>query len=226
VNALSFLAVIVALLRIELPAPQAKPTGSLRESLVLGLRHAARDPTLSLLMALAGLGSFLAFPLITYLPVVADSALGSGAAGYSLLLSSFGAGAIVGALATAQRGDRPGRGRLLLTSFMCYGGAATLALLSRVQLVSMALLFVAGASLVAAFSTLNSLMQEQAPDELRGRVVSIYGLAFRGGGPLGSLVAGFLVKSFGAVPVLCGFMGLLALVGAAMRLRGGRVPAL
>ena len=226
VNAVSFLAVIVALLRIELPAPTTKPAGSLRDSLVTGLRYAVRDPTLSLLMALAGLGSFLAFPLLTYLPVVADSTLGSGAAGYSLLLSSFGAGAIVGAVGTAQRGDRPGRGRLLLTSFMCYGTSATLALLSRVQLLSMALLFVAGASLVAAFSTLNSLMQEQAPNELRGRVVSIYGLAFRGGGPLGSLAAGFLVKSFGAVPVLCGFVGLLALVGAAMRLRGGRVPEL
>jgi predicted MFS family arabinose efflux permease len=226
VNALSFLAVIVALLRIELPPPKAAATGSLRDSLMTGLRHALRDPTLSLLMALAGLGSFLAFPLITYLPVVADSMLGSGAAGYSLLLSSFGAGAILGALATAQRGDRPGRGRLLLMSFVSYGTAALCALLSRVQLASMALLFVAGASLVVAFSTLNSLMQEQAPDELRGRVVSIYGLAFRGGGPLGSLVAGFLVKSFGAVPVLGAFAGLLALVGAAMRLRGGRVPAL
>ena len=225
VNALSFLAVIVALLRIELPAPKARSTDSLRESLMTGLRHALRDPTLSLLMALAGLGSFLAFPLITYLPVVADS-MGSGPAGYSLLLSSFGAGAILGAVATAQRGNRPGRGRLLLMSFVAYGTSASLALLSRVQLVSMALLFVAGASLVVAFSTLNSLMQEQAPDELRGRVVSIYGLAFRGGGPLGSLVAGFLVKSFGAVPVLCAFVGSLALVGAAMRLRGGRVPAL
>jgi predicted MFS family arabinose efflux permease len=224
VNAASFLAVIVALLRIELPAPAAKPTGSLRESLVAGLRYALRDPTLSLLMTLAGLGSFLAFPLITYLPVVADHALGSGAAGYSLLLSSFGAGAILGAVATAQRGDRPGRGRLLLLA--CNGLATIFALLSSVQGLSMALLFVAGLSLVAAFSTLNSLMQELAPDELRGRIVSIYGLAFRGGGPLGSLLAGFLVKSFGAVPVLCGFAGLLTLVAAVVLLRGGRVPAL
>lgn len=226
VNAVSFLAVIVSLLRIELPAPALKPAGSLRESLVAGLRFARRDPTISVLMAMAGLGSFLAFPLVTYLPVVADSALGSGAAGYSLLLSSFGAGAILGAIATAQRGDRPGRGRLLLWSFVCHGLAAIGALQSRAQLASMALLFVAGASLVAAFSTLNSLVQEQAPSELRGRVVSIYGLAFRGGMPVGSLVAGFLVSAFGAVAVLSAFAALLTLVAAAVRLRGGRVAQL
>jgi MFS family permease len=226
VNAVSFLAVIVALVRIELPAPAQKPVGSLRESLAAGLRFALRDPTISMLMALAGLGSFLAFPLVTYLPVVADDTLGSGAAGYSLLLSSFGAGAILGAVATAQRGDRPGRGRLLLMSFGSYGIATLGALQSRAQPLSMALLFVAGASLVAAFSTLNSLLQEQAPNELRGRVVSIYGLAFRGGGPLGSLAAGFLVKSFGAGMALSAFAALLVLFAAALRLRGGRVPAL
>jgi MFS family permease len=132
----------------------------------------------------------------------------------------------VGAIATAQRGNRPGRGRLLLASLACTGSATILALLSPVQSLSMALLFVAGGSMVAAFSTLNSLMQEQAPNELRGRIVSIYGLAFRGGGPLGSLAAGFLVKGFGAVPVLCAFAGGLLLLAGALRARGGRVPAL
>ena len=69
-------------------------------------------------------------------------------------------------------------------------------------------------------------MQEQAPPELRGRVVSIYGLAFRGGMPVGSLVAGFLVSAFGAALVLGSFAGLLAAAALAVRLRGGRVPSL
>lgn len=226
VNAASFLAVIVALWRIELPAPVLRPAGSLRESLAAGLRFALRDPTISALMALAALSSFLAFPLVTYLPVVADTVLGTGVAGYSLLLSSFGGGAIVGAVATAQRGNRSGRGRLLLAMMMCHGLATIGALLSRTQSASMAFLFLSGASLVSAFSTLNSLVQEQAPPELRGRVVSIYGLAFRGGGPLGSLVAGFLVGAFGAVTVLGAFAGLLTLLALALRLRGGRLPSL
>jgi predicted MFS family arabinose efflux permease len=226
VNAASFLAVIVALWRIELPAPALRPAGSLRESLAAGLRFTLRDPTISVLMALAAFSSFLAFPLVTYLPVVADTVLGTGVAGYSLLLSSFGGGAIVGAVVTAQRGNRSGRGRLMLAMMMCHGLATIGALLSRTQGASMALLFLSGVSLVSAFSTLNSLVQEQAPPELRGRVVSIYGLAFRGGGPLGSLVAGFLVSAFGAVAVLGAFAGLLTLLALALRLRGGRLPSL
>ena len=90
----------------------------------------------------------------------------------------------------------------------------------------MALLFVSGWSLVTAFSTLNSLVQENAPDALRGRVVSIYGLAFRGGMPLGSLIAGALVRGLGAPLVLGAFSGLLALVSAAVFARNRRLRAM
>jgi predicted MFS family arabinose efflux permease len=77
----------------------------------------------------------------------------------------------------------------------------------------MVLLMVSGASLVTAFSTLNSLVQENAPEALRGRVLSIYGLAFRGGMPLGSLAAGALVRPFGAPAALGAFCtALVALV--------------
>jgi predicted MFS family arabinose efflux permease len=217
------LAVIVALWRIEFPPPAAAPQGSMTESLKAGLRHVASSPTLSILTVLGAAGSFLAFPLITYLPVIAGDVLRSGAAGYSLLLTSLGVGAIVGAVTTAHRGHVPGRGRLLLSSFVVYGVATLIAVLSRWQWVSMAFLVVSGFTLVTAFSTLNSLVQENAPDELRGRVLSIFGLAFRGGGPVGALVAGGLVKGLGAPAVMGGYAGTLALVAAVTRLRSERL---
>jgi predicted MFS family arabinose efflux permease len=223
VNAASFLAVIVALWRIELPAPANRGTETLGESLRAGVRHVWESPALSVLTALGLAGSFLAFPLMTYLPVIAGDVLKTGAQGYSLLLSSFGAGAIGGAVATAQRGHVPGRGRLMLATLAVYGVTALAAVMSTRQLLSMALLFVAGASLVTAFSTLNSLVQENAPDALRGRIVSIYGLAFRGGMPLGSLVAGALVRSLGAPAVLGAFSGALALLSAVVYIRNGRL---
>jgi predicted MFS family arabinose efflux permease len=226
VNAASFLAVIVALLRMRLPAPATAPTGSLRQSLVDGFRHLGRSPLLAALMVLAAVGSFLGFPLITYLPVIADEALHAGAEGYSLLLSSFGAGAIVGAIATAHRGNRPGRGRLLLQAFIAFAVATLLAILSRWPLVSMALLAASGVSLVTAFSTLNSLVQELAPGELRGRVIAIYGLAFRGGMPVGSVVAGLLIAPLGAPLVIGGFCLALGLVAGVLLLRAGRIPSL
>jgi len=226
VNALSFLAVIVALWRIEFPPPAAAAKESMSESLRAGLRHVAGSPTLFILTLLGAAGSFLAFPLITYLPVIAGDVLRSGAAGYSLLLASLGLGAITGAITTAQRGNVRGRGRLVLYAFMAYGAATVGAVLAQHQWVSMGLLVVSGFTLVTAFSTLNSLVQENAPTELRGRVLSIFGLAFRGGMPVGSLIAGGLVKWLGAPPVMAGFAGALALLAAALRMRGARLQAL
>jgi MFS family permease len=222
-NALSFLAVIFALWRIDLPPLPTRPEESLRASLMAGLRHVSSSPTLSVLTLLGAVGSFLAFPLITYLPVVAGDVLQTGARGYSLLLSSLGVGAILGAITTAQRGQVPGRGRLLLASFMAYGASTVIAVLSRWQSVSMAFLCVAGFCLTTAFSTLNTLVQENAPEGMRGRVLSIFGLAFRGGNPFGSLVAGGLVKELGAPLVMGAFAGVLALGAAATWLRHARL---
>jgi predicted MFS family arabinose efflux permease len=211
VNAISFLAVIVALVRIDLPAaPPSK--GTLGESLRAGLRHVFHDPLLSSLTLLGAAGALLAFPLITYLPVIAGDVLKTGVGGYSALLSSFGAGAIAGAVTTAHRGHVPRRGRIMLLALLVYGAAVTAAMASRVQLLSMALLFVAGVCVVTAFSTLNSLVQENAPGELKGRILSIWGLAFRSGTPLGALLAGAMVRSLGAPRVLGAFSVLLALL--------------
>ena len=210
-NAVSFLAVIVALHRIRIPSLAAPPPESLRRSLVTGLRHAWGDPSLSLLIGAAAAISFLGFPLVTYLPVIADRVLGTGATGYSLLLSSFGAGAIFGAVASAQRGHAPRRGRVLLVSLAAFGSATLGVAVSASQVLSMALLAVAGFSLVSASSTLSSLVQEGAPEALRGRVMSIHGLAFRGGNPLGSVAAGMLIGPAGVSAVIGGFG--VALVG-------------
>jgi MFS family permease len=158
--------------------------------------------------------------------VIAGDVLQTGASGYSALLSSFGAGAIVGAVATAQRGQADGRGRLLLVAFVVYGVAALAAAFSRHQTLAMALLFVAGVAVVTAYSTLNSLVQENAPAAMKGRVLSIYGLAFRGGQPLGGLLAGFLVRSLGASMVVGGFTLLLAVIAGVMLYRSPNMRSL
>jgi predicted MFS family arabinose efflux permease len=226
-NALSFAAVIAALLRIQLGVPASPPVReSLGRSLSAGLRHVAGDPALRVLTFLAAAGSFLAFPLITYLPVVAGDVLGTGAAGYSLLLSAFGLGAIAGALATAQRGRAARRGRAVAGAFAVFGVATLAAVVSRRQDAALVLLVVSGASLVTAFSTVNSLVQENAPEAMRGRVLSIFGFAFRGGMPVGSLCAGALVASLGAPAVLGAFALALAVLAATTYARSPALRAL
>lgn len=223
VNAASFLAVIAALWRVRIPPHGEGPKEGLGRSLGTAFRHVARDPALGPLTLMAAAGSFLAFPLITYLPVIAGTVLRTGAGGYSMLLSSYGAGAIAGAIATAHRGHVPGRGRTLLVALMVNGAATGAAALSSHQFLSMACLVVAGFSVVTAFSTLNSLVQENAPGALKGRVLGIYGFAFRGGMPLGSLVAGWLVRPLGAPAVIGGFAAVLAVLAAAAYARRGGV---
>jgi MFS family permease len=219
-NALSFTGVILALRSISFPAPAAGPRESLGESLRAGLRHVRGAPRLRAATLLAATASFLAFPLITYLPVIAGDVLKTGAPGYSLLLTSFGMGAIAGAIGTAHRGHAEGRGRLMLGAFAVFGLVTACASLSRWQWLSMVLLVGSGFTLTTAFSTLNSLVQEMAPDALRGRVLSIFGLAFRGGGPVGSLVAGGLVRSVGAPVVLATYSVALLFLASALLLRG------
>jgi predicted MFS family arabinose efflux permease len=226
VNALSFLAVILAIWRISIPPPApGSLSKSLGESLKDGVRHLAGDPVLSRLTLLALCGSFLCFPLITFLPVIADR-LGAGASGYSFLLSSFGLGAILGALATAHRGKVEHRGRLLLLSFVGHGLLTTAAVVSHRRLLTAALLLATGVCMVSAFSILNSLVQENAPSALRGRVLSLFGLAFRGGGPLGALVGGLLVKGLGVPVVVGGYSLLLAAIALAFLARSTRLRTL
>jgi MFS family permease len=226
VNAVSFLAVIAALWSIEIPSPSIGKQESLRQSMSAGLQHVFSQPLLRALTLLGFLGSFLAFPLITYMPVIADDVLNSGVSGYGLLLSAFGAGAIVGALGTAYRGNRQGRGRTSLLSLVVYGLAVFVAVHTHSLPVAVTLLFVAGISVSSSFSILNSLVQELAPEALRGRVLSIYGLAFRGGMPVGSLLAGFFIKNFGAPAVIGVFSLGVVLLAAGTLLLGERVRSL
>jgi predicted MFS family arabinose efflux permease len=114
----------------------------------------------------------------------------------------------------------------MLVAFALFGAVTVGAALSRWQYVAMALLVGSGFALTTAFSTLNSLVQEHAPDALRGRVLSIFHLAFRGGAPAGSLVAGALVRGAGAPVVIAAFAALLLALAAALLLRSRGLRAL
>ena len=109
---------------------------------------------------------------------------------------------------------------------IAYGAVTTGAMICRDQHAAMALVFLSGITMVTAFSTLNSLVQESAPDALKGRILSIYGLAFRGGLPLGALLAGALVRPFGAPLVIGAFSATVGLLAAFLLATNARIRAL
>ena len=140
---------------------------------------------------------------------------------YSRLMTFSGAGAVTGALVVAYIGKHRHIGRLLLIFLVLFGTTMAVFSLSRTPWLSAVLLYVAGALLVMSFSLTTSLAQLLAPPELRGRVVSIYMVAFRGGSPLGGLASGYLVTQVGSAPaVLMVKGGLLTLIALFFLARG------
>ena len=218
INALSFLAVVAALLliRIEASAPSVRAPLGVASSLKEGFAYVRRSPEIALIVGLAGALSFFVFPLTTFLPVVADEVMGSGAAGYSMLLTAIGLGAIVGAIGTAHRGKFSGRGTFVLTCFIVGPLFAAAAVLCGRQWLATILLFLYGIIQVSGSSTMNGLVQELAPDDMRGRIVSLFGLTFRGGSPLGALVIGYSIAAFGPAAAISASLIGMSVVCAAL----------
>lgn len=203
-NALSFLAPVAALLALKRGGGTAPTTEPVLQSLRTGLRAVRDDRSLRGLVGLAFLGSFCALPLVTFLPVFARDVFHRDAKGYSVLLAAFGAGAIAGAIGVAGFGHVRRKGVLAVAMQMAFGALMAGFAVSRTPVLSYALLALAGASLMVVFAMFMTLVQANVDDRLRGRVVSVYSLAFRGAMPLGNLAAGFLASLSSVPAVLIG----------------------
>jgi MFS family permease len=222
-NALSFLAPILALFLLTGGGGTVAPTEGVFESLKTGLRAVRDTGTLKGLIVLSFIGSFCAMPLVTFLPVFARNVFHRDAKGYSVLLAAFGIGAILGAFGVAAFGNVRHKGALAVGMQMFFGAVMACFALSRTPLLSYILLGLAGAALMVVFALFMTLVQSHVEDHLRGRVVSVYSLAFRGAMPLGNLVAGALASVFSAPTVLIANGIVMVLVGttALVSRRGG-----
>lgn len=214
-NGVSFLAVIVAILSLHvrhIPAPAGGP--GMRDELKGGLSYVRRQPALIGLTILAFATTYLGNPLLTFLPLFAQDVFGGGVGQYTRLMACAGAGAVTGALVVAWLGKFRHMGRTLLMIQMAMGVLVILFAVTRVVWLNAVLLYAGGACMVMVFAMLSSLVQLIAPNEMRGRVMSIYMVAFRGGMPLGSLVAGYAATLSSAPFVLIVNGVLLSLVAA------------
>jgi predicted MFS family arabinose efflux permease len=209
---------LLALKRGALQQGEAKPE-PVMESLKTGLRAARESKPLRGLIVLSFVGSFCAMPLVTFLPVFARVVFHKDAKGYSGLLAAFGIGAVLGAIAVAWFGHVHRKGIVAVVMQMTFGALMVAFALSRDLLLSYAVLFAAGASLMVVFAMFMTLVQSNVEDRLRGRIVSVYSLAFRGAMPLGNLTAGFLASSLTAPRVLVLNGLVLVTVGTIVLLR-------
>jgi predicted MFS family arabinose efflux permease len=167
------------------------------------------------LIALAFCMTALGIPLLTFLPVIAKDVFHSGLnpSIFTTLLAVSGAGAVTGSLVVASLGNIANKGRVALTMLICLGVAMAGFALSKSLVFSYILLFLAGVALIAVFTMIQSLVQLITGNEMRGRVMSVYNVAFRGGMPMGNLATGFLVPIFTAPVVLAVNGALLFVLG-------------
>lgn len=212
-NALSFLAPIISLTIISTRFQPVITGESIFSSLKEGIRFVRKQDSMGALIVLAFCMTALSMPMRTYIPVFVKDIFHRGPETFGNLLSLMGIGSICGSLAVAGKGNISHKGRFALIMLMCLGAGIAGFSASRILPLSYAMLVLVGASMMAVFATVTSLVQLITTNEMRGRVMSVYNCAFRGGMPMGNLLTGWLVPMFTA-PIVLGVNGLLLIVVA------------
>jgi len=210
-NGLSFLFVIGAILALRVTHVPPATRHRMLDEMKGGLRYVRDEPMLVSLTVIGFIAAFLGIPLLTFLPIVVKDVFQQDVGLYTVMMTYSGAGAVAGAMAVAWLGKSRHMGRILLGVLLAFGVTLVVFSLTRTLWLSELLLFLAGALLVTSFSLTTSLVQLIAPNEMRGRVMSIYMVAFRGAAPLGNFMSGNLI-TIASAPLVIGLNGVMLVV--------------
>jgi len=221
INGISFIGVLTALFLMRVPAHQ--PTlqdKSPMANLLSGVRFAFGDVNIRVLLIVLGTISVFGFSLMNLMPAWATNVLGGDVKTNGLLLSARGVGSLAGALMIAYLGSRVVRGKIWTIGSAVMPISLLIFGVFRVLPVSLAMLVVMGWSLMSAVNITNALIQTHVPDELRGRVMSVYTLIFQGGMPIGALLTGWLAEKINEpTAVISSAMVMVVVVGLCQFLR-------
>ena len=213
-NALSFTVVIVALARMR---TEGRPRGALRTTMLAdvaeGLRYAFRARYIRLLLLLLFVVSITVFNFSVYVPLLARTVLHVDAAGFGFLMGSAGVGAVTGALTLGLlRQTQLALPVVLASGFVACGGLVAMSAVTQFW-VAVPMLFLIGVSSIMLVASCNTGLQLAAPDNLRGRVMSLYTLIFGGSFPIGAFLVGWISERQGvsAAYLAAGISGLAGL---------------
>ena len=201
-NSVSFLALIIALLAIKIPARHLENGPTVWRAMMDGLAFVRRRREIIMLLSIPAMLSFLGLPFVVLMPVYARDALGADATGLGYLMGGAGLGAVLSALTLAAQAKIQLRGKYILRCAAIFSVA--LIMLSRADSFRWAflVLVVLGATMLGTLALTNSSLQWLSPPELRGRIMSMYTMAVLGMAPLGNLVGGTVAEVWGIRAVL------------------------
>jgi MFS family permease len=212
-NAVSYIAVIVGLLLMKVLSPPRVSKHSPIEDIIEGFRWVNHTKVIRALLLLIGLVSLVGMPYTVLMPVFADKILHGGARGLGILMGATGVGALFGALTLAAKTGVTGLGRWVTITCATLGISLFLFSFSTSFWLSAALLMPAGYSMMLQMACSNTLIQTMVPDELRGRVMSVYSMMFMGMAPFGAFFGGALAHRMGA-PITVASGGIACVIGA------------
>jgi len=225
-NGISFVAVIISLYIINAGFTPGRSTESMLTSMKQGIGFIRKNEGMRSLIVLSFLMTMMAIPLITFLPVFAKEVLHGSSKTFTALLCCSGIGSICGALMVAGMAKTKNQGRTALLMLIVLGFATLVFSRSTSTILSCVMIFFAGASMITVFASITSLVQAITADSMRGRVMSVYNVAFRGGMPFGMLIVGRLIPIYTA-PLTMSVVGVLTiLLGLYFLLVQRRISAL
>ena len=212
-NAVSYIGVLSGLLMMRI-TPVVRPrTGSTFSNIAEGFGYVIRTKPVLALLLLLGVVSLMGMPYAVLMPIFADQILGGGSSTLGFLMGASGIGALSAALVMASRKHVFGLGRWIVLACGGFGISLILFSLSRNFWLSALILIPVGYGMMTQMSSSNTLIQAMIPDELRGRVMSVYSMMFMGLAPLGSLLAGTLAGMIGA-PETVALGGVICIIAA------------
>lgn len=198
-NGVSYIAVITGLLLMRVHAPsKLAGEGSPLEHILEGFRFVKRTAPIRFLLILLGVASLVAMPYTVLMPIFADRILHGGARGLGILMGATGVGALLGALMLASKSGVSGLGRWVAVSAGGFGCFLILFAFSRFFWLSATILVPVGFCMMLQMASSNTLIQAMVPDQLRGRVMSVYSMMFMGMAPFGALMGGAIAEHIGA----------------------------
>lgn len=212
-NAISYAAVIAGLVLMDVEPVIHTRAGNFISHIGEGFRYVAATKPIRALLLLLGLVSLTGMPYSVLMPIFADQYLGGGASTLGFLMGASGIGALSAALLLASRRAVFGLGKWVIVACAGLGLSLILFSISRNFWVSAAILVFVGFSMMTQMASSNTLVQSMVPDDLRGRVMSVYSMMFMGMAPLGAVFAGTVAGYLGA-PLTVAIGGSVCLISA------------
>ncbi len=212
-NAVSFVAVIAALSRMKIKGVIKIGSEGILKDFMKGIAFMRGSREIIHVMLLITVFSLVGLPYISLLPVFAGEVFHNGAKGFGFLVGASGTGALTAALAIALKRDIKDKTRFMSFAALCFSIALIIFSLSNIFILSLVVIMFGGWGMVSYLAAANSYIQVSVPDELRGRVMSVYSFVFIGTVPIGNSIMGVVADKIGTTHAVTG-SGIICIIAS------------